>query len=272
MSVTVSTPTQICNSPLNASRAKMLFSFPKGSKEIYVKHSDCTKAFYDLPEVRATRTAGFGYGTKYDFTKSVVSNPSPNAYEIKSAFGEPQKKKGYSFGLSREAMAVTGGQFVGEKKSPGPGAYDVRESGKTKISYSFRPRTTVEALVSPKYVPGPGTYPIPETINERGNYHNSKFGNSRATLFSPPHSKRFYELKAGYPGPGTYTNPPSIKENGSYFVSKFQSSMCRTFSHGMRGKDNSVPTFKATPGPGSYKIPSEFGHYESAKANKTTTS
>jgi hypothetical protein len=270
MSLTISTPTQICNSPLNISKAKMLYTFSKGSKEIYVKQSECNKAFYDLPEVRASRTAAFGYGTKYDFTKSAVANPSPNAYELKSTF-EPQKKKGFSFGLSREVMAVTGGQYVGEKKSPGPGAYDVRESNKTKISYSFRPRTTVEALVSPKYVPGPGTYPIPETINDRGNYHNSKFGNSRATLFSPPHSKRFYDLKPGYPGPGTYTGPQTIKEDGSYFVSKFKSSMCRTFSHGMRG-ESSNPTFKATPGPGSYKIPSEFGHYESSKANKTTSS
>lgn len=43
-------------------------------------------------------------------------------------------------------MAVTGGQFVGDKNSPGPGAYDTRETGKTKLSFSFRPRTTVGNL------------------------------------------------------------------------------------------------------------------------------
>jgi hypothetical protein len=270
MSVTVSTPAQICNSPVNNSRAKMLFTIPKATKEMSIKKSDCNKAFYDLPEVRATRTAGFGYGTKLDFTKSSANNPPPNTYEIKSAF-EGNKKRGFSFGLSREAMQVTGCQFVGEKKSPGPAAYDIRESNKSKISFSFRPRTTIEALVSPKYVPGPGTYPVPQSINERGNYFNSKFSGSKATLFSPPRSKRFIELKPGYPGPGTYDNPQSLNPDGSYFVSKFKSSFCRTFSHGMR-KDASNPSFVGTPGPGSYKLPSEFGHYESSKIqNKTTT-
>lgn len=100
----------------------------------------------------------------------------------------------------------------------------------------------LEALTSPKYVPGPGTYPIPQTINERGRYYNAKFKNSCATLFSPPRSKRFEEMKPGFPGPGTYDNRPSINENGSYFVSKFKSSMVRTFSHGMR-KEASKPSF-----------------------------
>lgn len=40
-------------------------------------------------------------------------------------------------------MAVTGGQLVGDKKSPGPGAYDIRGINQTKIAYSFRPRTTI---------------------------------------------------------------------------------------------------------------------------------
>lgn len=268
MSVTVSTPAQICNSPLNGSKAKMLYTFSKSSKDIYVKKSDCEKAFYDLPAVRDTRTAGFGYGTKLDFTKSVTNNPPPNAYDIKSNFEVP-KKKGFSFGLSREAMAATGSQFVGEKKSPGPAAYDVRETNKSKLSYSFRPRTTIEALVSPKYVPGPGTYPVPESINARGNYHNSKFADSRATLISPPRSKRFVEVKSPNPGPGAYDNLSTINPNGSYYLSKFRSSFCRTFSHSMR-KESSNPSFVGTPGPGSYKIPSDFGHYESAKTQKAT--
>jgi len=270
MSVTVSTPQQICNSPLNASKAKMLFSFPKSTKESYVKKSECSQAFYDLPAARSTRTAGFGYGTKLDFTKSVSNNPPPNTYELKSAFEGNNKKKGFSFGLSREAMSVTGSQFVGDKSSPGPGAYDTRESNKTMLSYSFRPRTTIEALVSPKFVPGPGTYPVPEGINSRGNYHISKFTNSGATLISPPRSKRFIEVKSPNPGPGTYDNPATLSQNGSYYVSKFRSSFCRTFSHSMR-KNLALPNTLNNPGPGSYKLPSEFGHYESSKVVKTAS-
>ena len=115
MSVIVSTPAQICNSPLNQSKAKFLYSFPKASKDNLVRKSEyiqflisiayilfsCKEAFYDLPEVRSTRKAAFGYGTKSDFTKSVLANPSPNAYEIKSIFNAP-KKRGFSFGLSRD--------------------------------------------------------------------------------------------------------------------------------------------------------------------------
>jgi len=269
MSVTVSTPQQICNSPLNASKAKFLYSFPKSPKDNLVKRSECSQAFYDLPDVRSSRTAGFGYGTKLDFTKSGTNNPPPNNYEIKSAF-EPNKKKGFSFGLSREAMSATGSQFVGEKKSPGPGAYDTRETNKTKLSYSFRPRTTIEALVSPKFVPGPGAYPIPESINSRGNYHLSKFTNSGATLISPARSKRFTDVKNANPGPGSYDNPATITDNGSYYVSKFRSSFCRTFSHSMR-KNLALPNTINNPGPGSYKLPSEFGHYESSKSVKTAT-
>ena len=45
-------------------------------------------------------------------------------------------------------MAATGGQLVGEKKSPGPGAYDTRETLKTTISYSFRPKTNISNTIT----------------------------------------------------------------------------------------------------------------------------
>lgn len=115
MSVTVSTPGQICNSPLNNSTAKMLFSFPKANKfgpeikPVYTSlsliniliSSSCAHAFYDLPPIKTSRSPGFGYGTKYDFTQNVANNPAPTAYKITDNF-EPSKKKGFSFGLSRE--------------------------------------------------------------------------------------------------------------------------------------------------------------------------
>jgi len=55
--------------------------------------------------------------------------------------------------------------------------------------------------------------------------------------------------------------------SGSYFVSKFKSNIARSFGHAVR-KD--PPTTNLTvPGPGSYRIPSEFGHYESQGSAKT---
>jgi len=128
----------------------------------------------------------------------------------------------------------------------------------------------MENLNSLKHVPGPGTYQSVETINAKGKYFVSKFKSSGATLVSPARSKRFDELKAGNPGPGTYEAPKAIEEDGSYFVSKFRSSFCRSFSHAMR-KNASMTSFENTPGPGSYKLPSDFGHYESAKVQTTAT-
>jgi len=269
MSVVVSNATQICNHPVNNSKAKNLWSFSKATKDGKIRKSDCTQAFYDLPSVRQTRTATFGFGYKYDFTKVATTNPPPNAYDVKGDFIK-SPKKGFSFGLSREAMQATGAQFTGEKNSPGPGAYDVREKNKLTLSYSFRPRTEVEALTSPKFVPGPGSYPVFVATSPTGKYAISTFNNSKATVFSPSRSRRFYELKPGYPGPGTYTPTASIKEDGSYFVSKFKSSLCRTFSRGIR-KNNSLANFGPdVPGPGSYRVPSEFGYYESSKLHNRT--
>jgi len=270
MSVIISTPKQICDNPLNTSKSKFLYTFSKSSRENLAQKSICNQAFYDVPPLRATRTTGFGYSTKYDFTKGGVNNPPPNTYAIQSIFEVSKKKrKGFSFGLSRDAMASTGSQTVGEKTSPGPAAYDVRELNKSKLAFSFRPRTTAEPLTSSKSVPGPGTYPVIEATNLKGKYYLSKFKGSGATSINPPRSKRFIELKDDNPGPGTYVANASISTDGSYFVSKFKSSLCRTFGHSIR-KNHSISTIVTSPGPGSYRLPSDFGYYESVKTANST--
>lgn len=269
MSVTVSTPNQICNSPLNSSSAKMLFSFPKANRFGADIKPVCAHAFYDLPPIKSARSPGFGYGTKYDFTQNQVDNPAPTAYKVTSSL-EPSKKKGFSFGLSREAMAVTGGQFVGDKTSPGPGAYDTREANKVRIGYTFKSRTAgSDALTTQRHVPGPGAYPPYVTITPKGQYFVSKFKNSQSTTFAPPRSARFPEIRDGkYPGPGSYDNNAALSPSGEYFVSKFHDSMVRSFSKGSR--TSTIQTsLQVAPGPGSYRLPSDFGFYESKNAPKT---
>lgn len=62
------------------------------------------------------------------------------------------------------------------------------------------------------------------------------------------------------PGPGQYPAYPGISKSGVYFLSKFKSSMCRTF--GARYLDHAFGGAPSqTPGPGSYRVPSEFGEY-----------
>jgi len=268
MSVTISTPAQICNSPLNASPSKMLYSFAKGNRFGPDEKQPCSQFCYDLPPLKNFRTTSLGIGKKSDFTQSSNNMPAPNAYDVKD-FVVANKKKGFSFGLSREAMSATGSQFVGDKTSPGPGAYDTREKNKVVISYTFKDRTQgPEGFITSKNAPGPGTYPAYVTLTPKGTYAVSKYKSSGACTFAPARSTRFPALKGGKaPGPGNYNLEPAISTNGIYHVSKFRDSGVRSFGHSMRGS-NSMKSLHAAPGPGTYKLPSDFGHYESAHAKE----
>jgi hypothetical protein len=80
------------------------------------------------------------------------------------------------------------------KATPGPGKYDLG-STLTDQKWTMRPKTHDDLMIMNKFVPGPGTYQPKPAINEKGKYTLSNHGNSCATLFNPPRSKRFPELK-----------------------------------------------------------------------------
>ena len=112
--------------------------------------------------------------------------------------------------------------------------------------------------------PGPGSYESKPALNSKGDYFISKFNNSMASTISPSRSKRFYDpSKASMvsPGPGVYSPSGGFSRDGSYFVSKFKSSMCRTHYHFDRNTLAGEGK-KGTPGPGNYRLPSDFGYYE----------
>ncbi|KRX09777.1 hypothetical protein PPERSA_02649 [Pseudocohnilembus persalinus] len=263
MSLIVSTPQQIHSSPLNQSKSKQLYSFPKSERFKYVGKSVCNQFCYDLPPVIDKRKAGIGYGNKYDFTKSHSTTPAPNNYTQKSSF---DPKKGVTIGVGREKM--TGSGILGQlnQGSPGPGQYPIGDT-KSKIKFSFRNRVKAGDPFNVGTVsknPGPGQYVTPSALSQSGTYFNSKFKSSGAMHWNPPRSKRFPKNQADdVPGPGQYPLKISINENGSYFISNFKSSKCRTFSHEMRKTLGG--TFSQTPGPGNYRLPSEFGYYEAKK-------
>ena len=60
-------------------------------------------------------------------------------------------------------------------------------------------------------------------------------------------------------GPGQYDTKPSINTDGSYFISRFKSSLARRFGKEQREIERNSAL--RTPGPGSYRSPSEFGQY-----------
>jgi len=68
------------------------------------------------------------------------------------------------------------------------------------------------------------------------------------------------------PGPGTYDlGKTDLSPDGKYCISRMPSVLSRRFGTSERG-NIVIKTY--TPGPGNYKLPSEFGHYCSKNALK----
>ena len=65
------------------------------------------------------------------------------------------------------------------------------------------------------------------------------------------------------PGSGSYNPQNDLSNEGKYVLSKNQSAGKRKF---LLGRRLSFTEFSAkrsqTPGPGSYRLPSDFGHYD----------
>ncbi|CAD8188050.1 unnamed protein product [Paramecium pentaurelia] len=267
MSITVSTCQQICQSPLNLSPSKNLWTFSKSERFGKLANPTfCQQAFYNLPTMIEKRSAGIGKGNKIDFTKVVVPSPSPQQYDLGSDVQNNLKKnKGYKFGVSRDKMASTGILGTLNLKTPAPGTYDLG-STLSDIRYTMRPKPQKSSLISNAKVPGPGQYESLPAIHEKGRYPISKYSNSCATLFNPKSSKRFttdYSTKV--PGPGQYgLDKTGIQQDGRYFVSKFHDSNVRSFPKEAR-RTGSNEKYQ-TPAPGNYRLPSEFGYYEASKS------
>ena len=123
-------------------------------------------------------------------------------------------------------------------------------------------RAKATALTQRSQTPGPGSYRPKVNINSLGVYFASNIPNSRAPRIAPPSDiSRKIPVQTRVPGPGSYNPKDGLSGDGSYFLSRIPSSQCRTFSRGSR----SVSAQRLqTPGPGSYRLPSDFGFYNSA--------
>lgn len=65
------------------------------------------------------------------------------------------------------------------------------------------------------------------------------------------------------PGPGAYNPSVGVDKTGQYFINKYKNSGAPVFNKQKRivALDTSE-TRKITPGPGSYRLQSEFGYYD----------
>ncbi|MDR3549308.1 MAG: hypothetical protein P4M11_13775 [Candidatus Pacebacteria bacterium] len=103
-------------------------------------------------------------------------------------------------------------------------------------------------------------------MTQTGKYFCSRFRDSGSTAMRDT-AKRFSQENESIslvPGPGKYEPLVAITKDGKQFYSRFSSSCSRGFSHAK--KDSLTGSAAATPGPGSYVSPSDFGIYESRNA------
>jgi hypothetical protein len=276
MSITVSTADEINRCPNNTSPTKQLYTFPKSSRFIIPSKKLNQKVAYDLPSTKSARSAGFGYGKRYDFANKNGS-PPPTSYNQASLFKKNPNNKAYSFGIAREAYSKV--YLKGHKGPdmardiPGPGTYNNNlydAMGKSGMSYSLRPRTgNVGIIASSKGIPGPGSYEFKSAVSPKGQQFLSKYRSSGAPSFNPPSSKRFRDnTDKNSPGPAEYNPRISIANTNGQYLSKIPTPNGRTFYHFDRNTLKLPTSARMTPGPGSYRMPSDFGHYESKNAKK----
>jgi hypothetical protein len=153
-----------------------------------------TDAFYTLPTLRSTRTCGFGYGTRYDFTKT--RNTKTEFISIKRDF-DKNNLRGlkFSFGINRDAYAKAycPGYKNVDKSIPGPGKYNfLKTIGSDSKFYSLHDRLPYGSIFNVKNKsPGPGTYKEVIRVNPEGKVPVSKYSNMKVSNFGLSKSKRF---------------------------------------------------------------------------------
>ena len=169
MSLIVSTPLQINQSPHNDSTAKHMYSFGKSKRFGRKRGSQNEKISYEIPTTKSNRSAAFGYGNRYSMVGK-SNSPPPGSYEGKSQFNKIPVGKAFSFGISRAAYGKVylKEQPPPDKAIPGPGQYQINGTfGNSGLQYSLRPRTGDNIFSQRrKKSPGPGTYDPKSTIDK----------------------------------------------------------------------------------------------------------
>lgn len=204
-----------------------------------------------------------GFGKKYDFTKE-SKGKCQEIYNIRKEFDKSQSPS-YSFGISRDfynkVYCETNRSI--DKSIPGAGSINIRRPfGEDARKFSIIGKGgNTDRVIKLKNEPGPGEYKA-ISINLNGKYPISNMKNTCSITFSMSKEKRFnYSNKKNTPAPNHYDIRPLIDGKGFCFISKYKSHA------GVRivgkGKDlNTLSTSMKSPGPGKYRVFSEFGIYE----------
>lgn len=147
-----------------------------------------------------------------------------------------------------------------DKNIPGPGKFNISKPFGTDAS-KFSIVGKGLNIKRAQNEPGPGDYKL-ISMNKEGKYPLSNFTNTSSISFSLSKEQRFnYESKNKVPAPNRYDIKSLIDGKGFIFSSKYKSSNANSLVG--KGKDLTTKfTNYKTPGPGSYRIFSEFGIYD----------
>lgn len=264
MSIPLYTSQQIHDFTINNSTSKQQYSFSKSER--FPKIKPTTDSLYSLPSTTATRKAGFGYGTRSDFTNS-SQRKGMNAgfYKILRDYDDyPSHIRGhyFKFGPGRSEIKINDGS--GNNKVPGPGNYGLaprfkfgnggpKFQLKGKLSYDY-------SIKRHKGMPGPGVYNPVISINKDGKYAPSNIRNMTVYSFGSPNEQRFKYYDNKVPGP-CYTMPSTLgRQFNSLYINDRYTKIGERYKY-PGNKDN-------YPGPGSYIPFSEFGVMISKNALK----
>ena len=210
-----------------------------------------------------------GTGKRSDFTKSscrnchLETNPAPTDYKEQPGIAS-KKNHGWKVAANREVSEVVS---PGKQGSPGPGAYSVGvRVGHEGAKYSMRMKASMpRGRLS---TPGPGTYSPKEALDGVGRYSISKYPSTGAPVISP--AKDRLNSSFDTPGPGAYEPKTGLSATGQYFVTKLRNVESRSFAKAVRPGFPVVQqstNYTENPGPGAYRLVSDFGLYESLPSN-----
>jgi hypothetical protein len=81
-----------------------MYSFGKADRFGGKRKGLNEKVAYNIPSTRSNRSAGFGYGGRYNVIKK-TNSPPPGTYKANSQFQKIPVGKAFSFGISRQAYS-----------------------------------------------------------------------------------------------------------------------------------------------------------------------
>jgi len=83
--------------------------------------------------------------------------------------------------------------------------------------------------------------------------------------------RNFSDSNANQPGPGSYSPKLSIVDKESGFLSHYRGITQSSFYHHDRQTINVPKNSSNLPGPGQYRLPSDFGYAELVKSRHSST-